>query len=76
MSMAIIHLCSINLPEKSKEVLLIITEGKYHQVKRMFAAVGNRVLTLHHEKIGEIQLDVEEGQWCELTESERKSFSK
>lgn len=42
----------------------------------MFAVVGNRVLTLHHEKIGEIQLDVEEGQWCELTESERKSFSK
>ena len=59
-----------------KEVLLTITEGKYHQVKRMFAAVGNRVLTLHREKIGEIQLDVEEGQWRYLTEAEVISFEK
>ena len=62
--------------EESKEVLLTITEGKYHQVKRMFAAVGNRVLTLHREKIGEIQLDVEEGQWRYLTEAEVISFEK
>lgn len=58
-----------------KEVLLTITEGKYHQVKRMFAAVGNRVLTLHREKIGEVQLDVEEGQWRYLTASEVDSFN-
>jgi 16S rRNA pseudouridine516 synthase len=61
--------------KESKEVLLTITEGKYHQVKRMFAAVGNRVLTLHREKIGEIQLDVEEGQWRYLTASEVQDFS-
>jgi 16S rRNA pseudouridine516 synthase len=60
--------------KESKEVLLTITEGKYHQVKRMFAAVGNRVLTLHREKIGEMQLDVEEGQWRYLTENEVNSF--
>lgn len=59
----------------SKEVLLTITEGKYHQVKRMFAAVGNRVLTLHREKIGDIQLDVEEGQWRYLTVDEVAAFS-
>lgn len=59
-----------------KEVLLTIFEGKYHQVKRMFAAVGNRVLTLHREKIGEIKLDVEEGQWRYLTEVEIISFEK
>jgi 16S rRNA pseudouridine516 synthase len=58
-----------------KEVLLTITEGKYHQVKRMFAAVGNRVLTLHREKIGDVQLDVEEGQWRYLTASEVDSFN-
>jgi 16S rRNA pseudouridine516 synthase len=58
----------------SKEVLLTITEGKYHQVKRMFAVVGNRVLTLHREKIGEVQLDVEEGQWRYLTSNEVNSF--
>lgn len=61
--------------KESKEVLLTITEGKYHQVKRMFAAVGNRVITLHREKIGEIQLDVKEGQWRYLTENEIESFS-
>jgi len=35
---------------------LTIYEGRYHQVKRMFAAVGNRVVNLHREKIGEISL--------------------
>jgi 16S rRNA pseudouridine516 synthase len=39
------------------DVRIIITEGKYHQVKRMFAAVGNNVLTLHRERIGAIVLD-------------------
>jgi 16S rRNA pseudouridine516 synthase len=65
-----------NTSDESKEVLLTITEGKYHQVKRMFAAVGNRVITLHREKIGDIQLDVEEGQWRYLSEDEIASFSR
>ncbi|UPR34269.1 pseudouridine synthase [Vibrio cyclitrophicus] len=59
----------------SKEVLLTITEGKFHQVKRMFAAVGNRVVGLHREQIGDIRLDVEAGQWRYLTEDEVSSFS-
>ena len=33
-------------------LLLTITEGKYHQVKRMVAAAGNRVEALHREKFG------------------------
>ncbi|QUM75581.1 pseudouridine synthase [Moritella sp. 24] len=57
-----------------KEVLLTITEGKFHQVKRMFSAVGNRVVSLHREKIGAIQLDVEVGQWRYLTDDEVNSF--
>ncbi|MCJ8349292.1 pseudouridine synthase [Moritella sp.] len=57
-----------------KEVLLTITEGKFHQVKRMFSAVGNRVVSLHREKIGAIQLDVEVGQWRYLTDREVNSF--
>lgn len=36
---------------------LTITEGRYHQVKRMMAAVGNHVAGLHRLQIGEIQLD-------------------
>jgi 16S rRNA pseudouridine516 synthase len=39
------------------ELLLTISEGRYHQVKRMLAAVGNRVVTLHRERIGAIALD-------------------
>ncbi|MFM2483531.1 pseudouridine synthase [Celerinatantimonas yamalensis] len=58
-----------------KEVLLTITEGKFHQVKRMFAAVGNRVVSLHREKIGDICLELEVGQWRYLTKDEVESFS-
>ena len=36
---------------------LTISEGKYHQVKRMFAALDNRVVELHRERIGDIALD-------------------
>lgn len=59
-----------------KEVLLTITEGKYHQVKRMFAAVGNKVVGLHREQIGGITLDEELslGQWRYLTEDEVAKF--
>lgn len=58
------------------EVLLTITEGKYHQVKRMFAAVGNRVIGLHREQIGCITLgDLEPGEWRELTEQEIALFA-
>ena len=58
----------------NKEVLLTITEGKFHQVKRMFAAVGNRVVGLHREQIGDVRLDVEAGQWRYLTKAEVDSF--
>ncbi|MFK3872291.1 16S rRNA pseudouridine(516) synthase RsuA [Pseudoalteromonas rhizosphaerae] len=36
---------------------LSICEGKYHQVKRMLAAVGNKVVELHREKVANIELD-------------------
>ncbi|MGF1695550.1 pseudouridine synthase [Vibrio lamellibrachiae] len=58
-----------------QEVLLTITEGKFHQVKRMFAAVGNRVVSLHRESIGEVLLDVGVGEWRYLTSDEVKSFN-
>jgi len=57
------------------EVLLTITEGKYHQVKRMFAAVGNRVVGLHREEIGTVKLgDLAPGEWRTLTEDEIMLF--
>nr|WP_258132485.1 pseudouridine synthase [Aliivibrio sifiae] len=58
----------------SQEVLLTITEGKFHQVKRMFSAIGNKVVSLHREQIGAIKLDVNEGEWRYLTEEEVNSF--
>ena len=58
------------------EVLLTITEGKYHQVKRMFAAIGNRVIGLHREQIGEIKLDdLAPGEWRPLTDKEVNLFT-
>jgi len=57
------------------EVLLTITEGKYHQVKRMFAAVGNRVTGLHREQIGAVKLDdLSLGEWRYLNDEEVESF--
>jgi 16S rRNA pseudouridine516 synthase len=48
---------------------LTLTEGKYHQVKRMLAAVGNRVEGLHRSRIGGLELnDLAPGQWRWLTE--------
>lgn len=49
-----------------------ICEGKYHQVKRMFAALGNKVVELRRIKMGELCLDesLEEGKCRELTQEE------
>lgn len=59
-----------------KQVNLTLSEGKYHQVKRMFAAIGNKVVKLHRQKIGEIALDEQltEGQWRYLTPAQVASF--
>lgn len=55
---------------------LTIHEGKYHQVKRMFAAVGNKVVGLHREQIGHVRLDddLEPGEWRYLTANEVKQI--
>jgi 16S rRNA pseudouridine516 synthase len=58
-----------------KAARLTITEGKFHQVKRMFVAVGYRVVSLHREQIGEIALDVPLGEWRYLTNDEVQSFA-
>lgn len=45
------------LGERSADVLL--TEGRYHQIKRMFGRFDNRVLTLHRSAVGGLQLDAD-----------------
>ena len=51
------------------QLRLTLTEGKYHQVKRMVAALGNRVESLHRSRIGGLVLppDLAPGQWRWLT---------
>lgn len=51
------------------QIKMTITEGKYHQVKRMMAAVGNHVVKLHRQQIGTIELDaaLKPGEWRKLT---------
>jgi 16S rRNA pseudouridine516 synthase len=55
---------------------LTLTEGKYHQVKRMVAAVGNRVETLHRSRIGGLVLpaDLAPGQWRWLDAADLQSL--
>ena len=59
-------------------VNLSISEGRYHQVKRMFAALGNKVTALHRWKIGAIELDenLAEGEFRALSETEISGFNK
>lgn len=59
--------------EKSAEIVLY--EGRYHQVRRMFAATGNHVETLHRLSFGPLGLDgLAEGKWRLLTDDERGSL--
>ncbi|MDV2117316.1 pseudouridine synthase [Alcaligenes faecalis] len=57
-------------------VRLTIQEGKYHQVKRMFACVGSLVQTLHRERLGCLSLDasLEPGESRYLTPAEVQQF--
>ena len=70
----------LTLPAKlhlidSHNVLLTLTEGRYHQVKRMFVLIGNRVKSLHRQRIGNVELDVDIGRWRSLTQEEVASLS-
>lgn len=54
---------------------LTLTEGKYHQVKRMLAAVGNRCDALHRSAVGTIGLEgLASGQWRWITAEERSAL--
>lgn len=63
------------LPDNGAEI--IISEGRYHQVKRMFAACNNKVLALHRKQIGAVVLDdmLEPGAYRPLNATEIASFN-
>lgn len=56
------------------EARLTLHEGRYHQIKRMFHRIGNRVTGLHREQIGALELpaDLPPGEWRILTKEEAK----
>ena len=58
-----------------REARLTITEGRYHQVRRMFAAVGNHVVALHRERIGGLALpeDLDAGAYRILSTAEAEA---
>ena len=64
------------VPANRQAVKLTITEGRFHQVKRMFEAVGKPVILLHRMSFGPIELDpgLEEGKLRELNENELKKL--
>ena len=59
-------------PLGEREAWLTVTEGRYHQVRRMFAAVGNHVDTLHRDRIGGLHLpdDLAPGQYRVMDEAQ------
>jgi 16S rRNA pseudouridine516 synthase len=63
--------------EDELHLKLTLTEGKYHQVKRMVAAVGNRVEGLHRSSVGALSLteDLPPGQWRWLTSDEVRALT-
>ena len=56
----------------ARNARLVLHEGRYHQARRMFAAVGNHVAALHRERVGGLALgDLREGEWRMLDDSDR-----
>lgn len=72
----------ITLPAKleildKRSAYLTISEGKHHQVKRMFEAIGNKVIYLRRDEFGPLKTgDLKLGEFRELTEEERKELLK
>jgi 16S rRNA pseudouridine516 synthase len=55
----------------ARQARLTLTEGRYHQARRMFAAVGNHVEALHRSRVGGLTLgDLPEGKWRALSEQD------
>lgn len=69
---------NISESEASIEGEITITEGKFHQIKRMFEAVGNKIIYLERISFGEIPLDtsLKRGEWRYLTDAEISLLTK
>ncbi len=66
--------CVIKQLDKQR-LKIRLSEGRYHQVKRMLASVGNKIVSLHRARVGKLELkDMKESQWRFLIEDEIKAF--
>ena len=62
-------------PIDARNARLTLHEGRYHQARRMFAAVGNHVVALHRERVGGLELgNLPEGEWRMLDETGRQAL--
>ena len=68
-----LHICSSG---EVSEIRLTIREGRFHQVKRMFQAVGKEVIFLKRLQMGTLVLDekLHSGEYRKLTEEEVKNL--
>lgn len=66
--------CTITLEEGCMAGTVVLTEGKYHQVKRLFEEAGNKVVTLERTTFADLTLETlpERGQWRYLTPEEEQ----
>ncbi|MEE0970372.1 MAG: pseudouridine synthase [Clostridia bacterium] len=66
----------ITLAENRTEGYITLTEGKYHQIKRMFEAVHNKITYLERVSFGPLTLDIslKRGEWRELTKEETEAL--
>lgn len=67
-----LEIVSVDESQQRSTIRLTITEGKYHQVKRMFSSVGKEVTRLHRETMGSLHLDesLQPGDYRELSAAE------
>jgi 16S rRNA pseudouridine516 synthase len=58
---------------ETHKLTMTIHQGVYHQVKRMIAAVGNKVEALHRHQVGQLVLpEIADGEWIYLTEQQKQ----
>ncbi|MHC9532417.1 pseudouridine synthase [Dellaglioa sp. L3N] len=71
-----LYIESYNQDTNISEVLITITEGKYHQIKRMFGAIGMKVIRLERKQMGSLELEptLSLGRYRVLTDEEIKSI--
>lgn len=68
--------CEVFFSDDLKSGTIILREGKYHQIRRMMASVGNHVIALRRVRFGTIKIDSapEEGRYRELSNEEIESL--